>query len=144
MISRHYFVPIMTGVRVTKSAFAHLSIRTSQWRWIGRDGVSNYQPCECLPNHLFRRRWKKTSKLRVTGLYAGNSPVTGVFPKQMASNTENVSIGWRHQRYFEFCINNCQYVWKTFIFDRFRCHNHYYYHYYYDDDDNDCIIWACD
>ena len=35
---------------------------------------------------------KKTSKLRVTGLRAGNSPGTGEFPAQMASNTENVSI----------------------------------------------------
>ena len=39
---------------------------------------------------------KKTSKLRVTGLCAGNSPVTGEFPAQMASNVENVSIRWRH------------------------------------------------
>ena len=29
-----------------------------------------------------RRRWKKTSKLRVTGLCEGNSPVTGEFPAQ--------------------------------------------------------------
>ena len=36
---------------------------------------------------------KKTSKLRVTGLCAGNSP--GI-PAQMASNAENVSIWWRH------------------------------------------------
>ena len=33
-----------------------------------------------------------TSKLRVTGLCAGNSPATGEFPAQMASNAENVSI----------------------------------------------------
>ena len=26
----------------------------------------------------------------------GNSPVTGEFPAQMASNTENVSVWWRH------------------------------------------------
>ena len=26
----------------------------------------------------------------------GNSPVTGEFPAQMASNAENVSIWWRH------------------------------------------------
>ena len=39
---------------------------------------------------------KKTSKLRVTGLCVGNSPVTGEFPAQMASNAENVSIWWRH------------------------------------------------
>ena len=38
---------------------------------------------------------KKTSKLRVTGLCEGNSPVTGEFPAQMASNAENVSIWWR-------------------------------------------------
>ena len=42
------------------------------------------------------RRSKKTSKPRVTGLCAGNSPETGEFPAQMASNTENVSIWWRH------------------------------------------------
>ena len=43
-----------------------------------------------------RRRSKKTSKLRVTGLCEGNSPVTGRFPAQMGSNAENVSIWWRH------------------------------------------------
>ena len=44
----------------------------------------------------FRRRSKKTSKLHVTGLCEGNSPVTGEFPAQRASNTENVSIWCRH------------------------------------------------
>ena len=39
---------------------------------------------------------KKTSKLRVTGLCVGNSPGTGEFPAQKASNAENVSIWWRH------------------------------------------------
>ena len=48
---------------------------------------------------LFRRRSKKTSKLCVTGLCAGNSPWTGEFPAQMASNAENVSIWWRHHVY---------------------------------------------
>ena len=38
----------------------------------------------------------QTSKLRVTGLWVGNSPGTGEFPAQMASNAENVSIWWRH------------------------------------------------
>ena len=32
----------------------------------------------------------KTSKLGITGLCVGNSPGTGEFPAQMASNTENV------------------------------------------------------
>ena len=63
-----------------------------QWRHNGRDGFSNHKSHDYLLNRLFRRRSKKTSKLRVTGLCAGNSPVTGEFPAQMASNAENVSI----------------------------------------------------
>ena len=67
-----------------------------RWRHNGQDSVSNHQPLDCLLNRLFRRRSKKTSKLRVTGLCVGNSPGTGEFPAQMASNAENVSIWWRH------------------------------------------------
>ena len=67
-----------------------------QWRHNGRDGVSNHQHHDCLLNRSFRRRSKKTSKLRVTGLCAGKSPGTGEFPTQMASYAENVSIWWRH------------------------------------------------
>ena len=67
-----------------------------QWRHNECDGVSNHQPHGCLPKRLFRRRSKKTSKLCVTGLCEGNSPVTGEFPAQRASNAENVSIWWRH------------------------------------------------
>ena len=70
--------------------------RTLQWRHNGRDSVSNHQPHDCLLNRLFRRRSKKTSKFRVTGICARNSPGTGEFPAQMASNAENVSIWWRH------------------------------------------------
>ena len=58
--------------------------------------VSTHQPHDCLFHRLFRRRSKKTSKFRVTDLCAGNSPVTGEFPAQMASNAENFSIWWRH------------------------------------------------
>ena len=67
------------------------------WRHNERDGVSNHQPHDCLLNPLFRRKSKtKKSKLRVTGLCEGNSPVTGEFPAQRASNAANVSIWWRH------------------------------------------------
>ena len=69
---------------------------TLQWRHNGHDSVSNHQPDDCVLNRLFRRRSKKTTKLRVTGLCAGNSPGTSEFPSQMASNAENVSIWWRH------------------------------------------------
>ena len=69
---------------------------TSLWRHNGHNGVSNHQPHDCLLNRLFRPRSKKTSKLRITGLCAGNSPGTFEFPPQMAINAENVSIWWRH------------------------------------------------
>ena len=73
---------------------------TLQWHHNGLDGVSNHQPHHCLLSRLFGRRSKKTSKLRVTGLCVGNSPGTGEFPAQMASNAENVSIWWRHHEIF--------------------------------------------
>ena len=66
------------------------------WRHNGHDGVSNHQPRDCLLNRLFGRRSKWASKLCVTGLCLGNSPGTGEFPAQMASNAENVSIWRRH------------------------------------------------
>ena len=44
------------------------------WRHNDHDDVSNHQPHGCLLNRLSGRRSKKTSKLRVTGLCAGNSP----------------------------------------------------------------------
>ena len=50
------------------------SCRSLRWRHNYHDGVSNHQPHGCLLNRLFRRRSKKTSKIRVTGLCAGNSP----------------------------------------------------------------------
>ena len=61
-----------------------------------RDGVWNHQPHDCWLKLLIRRRSKKTSKLSVTSLCEGNSPVTGEFLAQRASNAENVSIWWRH------------------------------------------------
>ena len=44
------------------------------WRHNDHDGASNHHPHGCLLNRLFRRKSKKTSKLRVTGLCAENSP----------------------------------------------------------------------
>ena len=67
-----------------------------QWRHNGRDGVLNHQRLDRLLSRLFRRRSKETSKLRVTGLCEGNSPVTGEFPAQRASSAENGSIWWRY------------------------------------------------
>ena len=74
----------------------HLEYYWVHKHYNGPDSVSNHQPHDCLLNHLFRRRSKKTSKLHVTGLCEGNSPGTGEFPAQMAGYAENVSIWWRH------------------------------------------------
>ena len=87
------FIPHLIGHVLTYTCWNQSSL---QWRHNGRHGVSNHQPHDSLLNRLFRLRSKKTSKLCVTGLCAGNSPVTGEFPAQMASNAENVYIWWRH------------------------------------------------
>ena len=77
---------------------------TLQWRHNGCDDVSNHQPHGFLLNRLFGRRSKKTSKLRVTGLCARNSPGTGEFAAQLVSNAENISIWWRyHELWDVYC-----------------------------------------
>ena len=77
--------------------WTHKRHHTLRWLHNERDGASNHQPHDCLLNGLCRRISKKTSKLRVTCLFAGNSPVTGEIPAQRVRNAENVSIWWRHQ-----------------------------------------------
>ena len=99
-----------TGKNPLPDPMTILSIDTYalQWRHNGRDGVLNHQPHDRLLNRLFGRRSKKTSKLRVTGLGAGNSPGTGEFPAQRASNAENVSIWWHHHGLRHWAlINEC-------------------------------------
>ena len=71
-------------------------IKSLQWRHNERDGVPNHQPHDCLLNRLFKVQIEETSKLRVTGLCEGNSPGTGEFPVQSASNAGNDSDWWRH------------------------------------------------
>ena len=78
--------------------------RSALWKWRSallrrhneRHGVSNHRRHYFLLNGLFGHKLKKTSKVRVTGLCEGNSPVTGEFPVQKGRNGENVSIWWRH------------------------------------------------
>ena len=70
------------------------SIFPLHWRHNERDCDSNHWHLNCLRSRLSMRRSKKTSKLNVTGLCEGNSPVTGEFPAQKASNAKNASILW--------------------------------------------------
>ena len=97
---------VTTYIGSSTHVYGTVAINTLRWRHNGRVSVSNHQSHDCLLNRLFRCRSKKTSKLRVTGLCAGNSPWAGEFPAQMASNAENVSIWWRHHDIHEswsFC-----------------------------------------
>ena len=71
------------------NSWSYLSLH---WRHNEPDGVSNHQPRDCLLNCLFRCKSKKTSKLSVTGLCAENSPGTGEFSAQKASNAEMFSF----------------------------------------------------
>ena len=95
--SHKTFLPISEIIPTHPSAFW---CSTLQWHNNGRDGVSNPQRPDSLLNGLFRHRSKKTSKLRVIGLWEGNSPGIGEFPTQKASNAENVSIWWRHHEFW--------------------------------------------
>ena len=88
-------------------------LRSLPWRHNGYNGVSNHHPHDCSLNRSFRRRTKKTSKLRVTGLFVGNSPVIGEFPAQMASNAENISIWWLH--------HGCNYIRAIDVFHDTGC-----------------------
>ena len=102
----HIWVPIIGDNYWYPSSYInndiHIGVRVCvvllslQWRHNGRDDVSDHQRHDCLLSRLFRRRSKETSKLRVTGLCAGNSPVTGEIPARRACNANNVSIWWRH------------------------------------------------
>ena len=82
---------LITSQKARKAGWVALS--SLQWRHNEGGSVSNNQRLHCLLNC---RISKKTSKLRITDLCVGNSPVTGEFPAQKASNAENVSIWWRH------------------------------------------------
>ena len=93
-LSSHFSLPFMGGSEW--NVIDWIGIFSLQWRYNEHDGVSNHQPHDCLLNRLFRQRSKKISKLRVTGLCEGNSPGTGEFHAQKASNAENVTIWWRH------------------------------------------------
>ena len=68
-----------------------------QWRHNVRGGVSNHQPHDCIYSTVYsgadQRKHQSSASLAFVWV---NSPMTGEFPAQRASNAENVSIWWRH------------------------------------------------
>ena len=84
ILTRH----LIPNPPMTKEPIGELQAKPTslQWRHNERDDVSNHRRVDCLLNCLVRRRSKKTSKLRVAGLCAGNPSGTG--------NAENDVIMW--------------------------------------------------
>ena len=79
------------------------TLSTFGWIWTRSDLVHMYFHCnpitvtsQWLPWRLKSPAPKKTSKPALLALCEGNSPVTGEFPAQKASNAEKASIWWRH------------------------------------------------
>ena len=81
--------------------FAAYALVSLQWRHNERDGVSNLKPHECLLSRLFGRWSKKTSKLRVTGLFVRvihrwsvNSPHKRPVPRKMFPFNDVIMLAW--------------------------------------------------
>ena len=73
-----------------------------------------------MASQITRRKYSGTDQRKhqssaLLALCAGNSPVTGEFPAQRASNAENVSIRWRHHEklfYKRFSVYSLLTRWR--------------------------------
>ena len=108
------------GVRSANDEFSwnyqHQHDVTLQWRHNESSGVSNHRRRHCLLNRFFRRRSKKSSKLRVTGLCEGNPTVTGICPWQMFPSVimnNGKSIVVSHLKFARALAWNRHYQWET-------------------------------
>ena len=88
--------------RLTNDLGSSLPPTALQWRHNRRDSVSNHRPHDCLRKRLFRRRSKKKSKLRVSGLSAGNK----------RRHTVNVSASYMGYEITNLSING---IWHAVI-----------------------------
>ena len=105
-------LPIVVSRQISSVTMALL------WRHNGRImGAWNHKAHDCLLNRSFRRRSKKTSKLRVTGLCEGNSPVTGEFPTQKASNAKKI---WCIVSINGFGVNKIHIMLHTYFVSIYR------------------------
>ena len=87
--------------RTTKHTEVRIITVTSQWAWWRLKSPAS----RLFTRPFIRHKSKEQSKLRVTDLCEGNSPVTGEFPAQTASNAVNVSIWWHHNILWVFRIS---------------------------------------
>ena len=75
-INGHHLLCILIVHMLTADSLFIGNVRINQWCHDECDGVSSHRRLHCVFNRLFRRRLKKISKLRATGLCEGKSPVT--------------------------------------------------------------------
>ena len=93
-----------------------------QWRHNEHDGVSNYEPQDCCPTIYSGVDQRKHQSSASLALVKGNSPETGEFPAQMASNAEKVSIWWRNRVCFMFCWFVSAHNWLIYYAVRLKHH----------------------
>ena len=107
------FNPLRLGVRMKTKTNAQFCVSARSPKPVGEDvktrNISDIDPYHytdvimslmasqitsltILYSTVYSDRSKKTSTFRVTGLCEGNSPVTGEFPSQKASDAEKASI----------------------------------------------------
>ena len=110
------------------------------WPHNDHDGVSNHQHHGCLLNRLFRRRSKKTSKLRVSGV---NSPHKGPVTRKMFPFDDVIMDNYTPRQtsfekspsnQFEFCFHTfnihpglrdligTQHIFDHIVIDLFRAY----------------------
>ena len=78
------------------------------WRHNERDGVSNHRRLDCLHNRLFRRRSKKTSKLRVTGLR--QSPFWWGIHRWPVNSPHQGQVTWKMFPFDDVIMNDSWYI----------------------------------
>ena len=76
VVIKHHYIMHLISTLEKRTLQPHDGCCALQWRHNGRDDVSNHQHHDCLLNRFFRRRSKKISKLRVTGLSPHKGPAT--------------------------------------------------------------------
>ena len=91
---------LCAGKYEKKHGICHDDLSSLQWRHNEPGGVSNHRRVHSLFNYLFRRRSKKTSKLRVTGICMGNSPIKAAKVSVSFFNLPEVpvcnALQWHH------------------------------------------------
>ena len=99
-----------------------------QWRRNKHDSVSNHQRLDCLLNRLFRRRSKKTSKLRATSLYVRgihrwllDSPHKGPVTRKMFPFHDVIIINRYMPEAHIMQLQTCR-KYRTCIFWTFRAY----------------------